>query len=200
MASVLLGISVRTQASEALELVLGAERLFRRPIIDEHDFHNGRYLGDQGDPVLDQRGGFVDVEGANPADLDGPDVCRALPVVFLGWYDRKNDDFAGHTYFAHPAEPVGEEDDRYGEPGAGPTQFRPELEAGLRLHLSPHIAYGSQIVDLPTLLPAPWPRAPEEPALCFLRKIDEHGLDLDDHQKGVATEIDHAVADAPEVG
>jgi len=99
---------------EALELVLGPERLFRRPVIDEHDFHNGRYLDDQGEPVFikieavlvdlseetqrklfgrtrpwsDQRSDFVDVEGANPADLDGPDVCRALPLIFLG--DRKS--------------------------------------------------------------------------------------------------------------
>src|ERR1700680_4966762 len=37
---------------EALELVLGTERLFRRPIIDEHDFHDGRYLDADGNPVL----------------------------------------------------------------------------------------------------------------------------------------------------
>jgi putative ATP-dependent endonuclease of the OLD family len=37
---------------EALDLVLGPERLFRRPIIDEHDFHNGRYLDDDGNLVL----------------------------------------------------------------------------------------------------------------------------------------------------
>jgi len=134
---------------EALDLVLGPERLFRRPIIDEHDFHNGRYIDDDGNPVLitieavlvdlpeetqrklfgrtrpwsDQHGGFVDVEGANPADLDGADVCRALPVVFLGWYDRENDDFEGKTYFAHPAEPLAEDDERYGQPGAGLQEF-----------------------------------------------------------------------------
>jgi putative ATP-dependent endonuclease of the OLD family len=134
---------------EALDLVLGPERLFRRPIIDEHDFHNGRYLDDNGDPVLitieavlvdlpketqrklfgrtrpwsDQRGGFVDVEGVDPADLDGADVCRALPVAFIGWYGRENDDFEGKTYFAHPAEVVPEEDERHGQPGAGLQDF-----------------------------------------------------------------------------
>jgi predicted ATP-dependent endonuclease of OLD family len=36
---------------EALELVLGPERLFRSPIIDEHDFHNGRYLDPDDNPV-----------------------------------------------------------------------------------------------------------------------------------------------------
>jgi putative ATP-dependent endonuclease of OLD family len=133
---------------EALELVLGPERLFRRPIVDEHDFHNGRYIADDGlveirieavlldlseetqrklfsktRPWSEQRGGFIDVEGAVPADLDGEDVCRALPVVFLGWYDRVNDDFAGQTYFSHPVENIPEDDERFGEPGAGLTPF-----------------------------------------------------------------------------
>jgi len=129
--------------------VLGPERLFRRPIIDEHDFHNGCYLDDAGNPVViiieavlvdmpeeiqrklfgrtrpwsDLLGGFVDVEGANPGDLDGADVRRALPVVFFGWYDRENDDFEGRTYFAHPAEAVAEDDERHGLPGAGLYDF-----------------------------------------------------------------------------
>ena len=134
---------------EALELVLGPERLLRRPIIDEHDFHNGRYLDPDDNPVQikieavlldlpeeaqrrafgrtrpwsDQRGGFVDVDGANPADLDGADVCRALPVVFLGWYDRHNDELEGKTYLAHPVDLVAEDDERYGEPGVGLHDF-----------------------------------------------------------------------------
>lgn len=134
---------------DALELVLGPERLFRRPIIDEHDFHNGRYLDQNGNrveirieavlidlpeetqrkllsktrPWSDQRGGFVDVEGAAPADLDAADVCRALPVVFIGWYDRPNDDFFGQTFFAHPEQVLNEDDDHYGEPGAGLAVF-----------------------------------------------------------------------------
>jgi putative ATP-dependent endonuclease of OLD family len=36
---------------EALELVLGPERLGRRPVIEEHDFHVGRYLEADGKPV-----------------------------------------------------------------------------------------------------------------------------------------------------
>lgn len=134
---------------EALELVLGPERLFRRPIIDEHDFHNGRYLDADGNPIQikieavlvdlpeesqrklfgrtrpwsDQRDGFIDIEGAVPADLDGADVCRALPVIFLGWYDRDEDDFVGRTYFSHPVEIIPEDDERHGQPGAGLQNF-----------------------------------------------------------------------------
>jgi putative ATP-dependent endonuclease of OLD family len=139
---------------EALDLVLGPERLFRRPIIDEHDFHNGRYLDDNGNPILirieailvdlpeetrrklfgrtrpwsDQQNGFVDEQGVTPSDLDAPEVCRALPVVFLGWYDRENDDFEGKTFFAHPAEPLAEDDERYGQPGAGLHDFGRNLK------------------------------------------------------------------------
>ncbi len=134
---------------EALDLVLGPERLFRRPVIDEHDFHNGKYLDEDGRrveinieavlvdlpedtqrrllartrPWSDARDGFVDVDGAVPADLDAPDVCRALPVVFYGWYDRTNDDFIGETFFSHPVELVDEDHDNFGKPGAGLQRF-----------------------------------------------------------------------------
>jgi putative ATP-dependent endonuclease of OLD family len=36
---------------EAIDLVLGPERLSKRPIIDEHDFYGGRYLGEESKPV-----------------------------------------------------------------------------------------------------------------------------------------------------
>ncbi|TIU24343.1 MAG: DUF2813 domain-containing protein, partial [Mesorhizobium sp.] len=38
----------KSTVCEALDLVLGPERLFRRPVVDEHDFHRGRYLDGQG--------------------------------------------------------------------------------------------------------------------------------------------------------
>jgi putative ATP-dependent endonuclease of the OLD family len=44
-------------------------------------------------------------------------------VVFLGWYDRENDDFEGETYFAHPATQVADDDEHYGQPGAGLFDF-----------------------------------------------------------------------------
>ncbi len=36
---------------EAIDLVLGPERLSRRPVIDEHDFYAGRYLDEEKKPV-----------------------------------------------------------------------------------------------------------------------------------------------------
>ncbi len=35
---------------EALDLALGLERLYRRPVIDEYDFHEARYRGDEAGP------------------------------------------------------------------------------------------------------------------------------------------------------
>ena len=134
---------------EALELVLGPERAYRRPIINEHDFHAGRYLDNHGKPVYiridvvllhlpeemekklfsktrpwdDSKGGFVDEDGAKPEDADSEDVVRALPLTFIGHYDRKEDDFVGTTYFAHPVEELGEDDEHYGKPFAGLSFF-----------------------------------------------------------------------------
>ncbi|WP_246688801.1 AAA family ATPase [Mesorhizobium sp. M4B.F.Ca.ET.143.01.1.1] len=136
----------KSTVCEALELALGTERLFRRPIVDEHDFHNGEYLHD-GKPVVirievillglpeetqrklfsktrpwsESKGGFVDVQGVKPSDLDGDDIERALPVVFMGWYDRKLDDFDARTYFAHP--PTGKLEEEAERPGDGLEAF-----------------------------------------------------------------------------
>lgn len=41
----------KSTVCEALDLVLGPERIFRRPVVDEHDFHCGRYLNAEGAPV-----------------------------------------------------------------------------------------------------------------------------------------------------
>lgn len=36
---------------EALELALGPDRLYRKPVIDEHDFYGGRYLDTDGTSI-----------------------------------------------------------------------------------------------------------------------------------------------------
>ncbi|MCO6187485.1 ATP-dependent endonuclease [Rhizobium sp. L1K21] len=134
---------------DALELVLGPERAFRRPIVNEHDFHSGQYLDENGVPIYikidvvllhlpeemekrlfsktrpwsDKKGGFVDVEGAKPEDADAEDVCRALPLSFIGYYNRQEDDFAGGTYFSHPIQEIGEDDEQFGKPFAGLSYF-----------------------------------------------------------------------------
>ena len=108
---------------EAIDLVMGPERLSRKPIIDEHDFYAGQYYID-GTPVeivvevtiinlneeqLRHFGSNIEWWNAkNSTLIDGPpaeatddeDVVPALRLTFKGSYDPEEDDFTGHTYFA----------------------------------------------------------------------------------------------------
>lgn len=127
----------KSTVCEALELVLGPERLYRRPVIDEHDFTNGEYLGAEDAPreirvrvVLtglsmeqqlrffqhlrrwdDAAISFVDEAPGGLDRADGEGILWALPVVFIGRYDREEDDFIGDTFFDHPVPELDELDD-----------------------------------------------------------------------------------------
>lgn len=116
---------------EAIDLVLGPERLSRRPVIDEHDFYASEYIGPEGQPVpisielvitglnVDQEMRFRDhlewwdnensaVLGGPPANgTDAEGVQSCLRVGFNGEYDVEEDDFTGSTYFASPARQDG---------------------------------------------------------------------------------------------
>lgn len=111
---------------EAIDLVLGPERLSRQPVIDEHDFHVGCYVDSEGNPVEirvevvvvdlndEQTRYFRDhlewwndtakalLEGPPPEGTDQPEVLPALRVGFTGSYDKDEDDFSGTTYFLSP--------------------------------------------------------------------------------------------------
>jgi len=111
---------------EAIDLVLGPERLYRRPPIDEHDFYAGRYLDEQDEPTNvsievvvselseEQIRHFAEhlewwstatnslITGAPPEQTNAPSVLPALRVSFLGSYDADEDDFVGSTYFNSP--------------------------------------------------------------------------------------------------
>lgn len=115
---------------EAIDLVLGPERLSRRPVVDEHDFYAGQYLNVEGQPIPlvvevivadlneEQLRHFREhlewwntntrtllsgppVEGADAAGVE-----PALRAFFRGAYDSEEDDFLGNTFFALPA-PIG---------------------------------------------------------------------------------------------
>lgn len=110
---------------EAIDLVLGPERLSRRPAIDEHDFYAGNYL-DAGIPVpitielivsdlnSDQTRHFRDhiewwdeqtsslLSGPPANSTDKPSVRPALRVGFTGIFDIEEDDFIGSTHFLSP--------------------------------------------------------------------------------------------------
>lgn len=111
---------------EAIDLVLGPERLSRYPIIDEHDFFAGEYIGDNENTIIinveviiidlseEQQRYFRDhlewwntndnslIEGPPPESTDEDGVVPALRVGFNGYYDEKEDDFVGMTLFLSP--------------------------------------------------------------------------------------------------
>ena len=112
---------------EALDLLLGPDRLSRRSPIDEHDFFERRYLDEDGVPIPIEMevvltdltddvltrfrthreywntatNGLLD-ETATPEDVDGDDVVPALRIRFEGVYDVEEDEFRAETYFASP--------------------------------------------------------------------------------------------------
>lgn len=112
---------------EAIDLVLGPERLARRPPIDEHDFYAGRYIDAEANSVPikievvvidltdEQTRFFRDhlewwnegtkslLDGPPPEGTDQAGVFPSLRVGFTGTYDKEEDDFTGTTYFLSPA-------------------------------------------------------------------------------------------------
>lgn len=139
----------KSTVCEALDLTLGPERLFRRPVIDEHDFHAGNYLSEKNEPIEivirvvltdlseeaerrlyrhlrrwhDPRGQFVDDMGKGPEAADAEGTVWALPIVFVGRYERDEDDFIGNTFFDHPVEESDEEDPSEQKLGGGRKVF-----------------------------------------------------------------------------
>lgn len=103
---------------EAAELALGADRLFRRPVIDEHDFYGGKYREEEIrveamvvnlDEELQSRFRnhleFWDAESGSLLEALPASDSKAVPCVricFRGRYDEEEDDFDGRTWFCSP--------------------------------------------------------------------------------------------------
>lgn len=120
----------KSTVCDAIELVLGPERLYHRPVIDEHDFYCGSSQRDDGSSLeivirivltdLNHKQQlrfyqhlrrwdkgqlkFVGEEADGISHADDPNVDWALPVVFIGRYDPEEDDFVGDTFFDHPMD------------------------------------------------------------------------------------------------
>ncbi|MFV0485542.1 MAG: ATP-dependent nuclease [Candidatus Saccharimonadales bacterium] len=119
---------------EAIDLVLGPERLSRRPVIDEHDFYAGQYLDAENNPKeinieiivagfdAEQKIHFMNnlewwdtnnqtlLQGPPPEATDGDGVVPALRLGFRGYYDAEEDDFVGETFFSSPELDEGKHD------------------------------------------------------------------------------------------
>jgi putative ATP-dependent endonuclease of OLD family len=119
---------------EAIDLVLGPERLSRRPAIDEHDFYAGEYLDVDNNPIdihievvityldAEQQTHFRNnlewwdtatqslIQGPPPETTDREGVMPALRLGFRGYYDTDEDDFAGESFFMSPEQEDGKRD------------------------------------------------------------------------------------------
>lgn len=116
----------KSSVLEAIDLVLGPERLHRTSPIDEHDFYAGEYIGNDGTPIpisievvvvglTDTQaihfGNHLEwwntatntlLEAPPPEETDKPEVVRALRVGFEGKYDVEDDNFVCETFFMSP--------------------------------------------------------------------------------------------------
>ena len=131
---------------EALDLLLGPDRLSRSSPIDEHDFFERRYLDGDGAPILiELEVVLTDItedvltkfrihleywntatdelldETSTPEDVDVDDVVPALRIKFEGAYDIEEDEFRAESYFASP--PVDDEARRARVTRAAKRQF-----------------------------------------------------------------------------
>lgn len=109
----------KTSVLEAIDLVLGPDRMNRKSVIDEHDFFGGNYLTEEIKIEVyvtnlnqEQERHFYDqiefwdtkedelYSEANPAGVDEGHIVTALRVLFVGRYDEEEDDFYGETYYS----------------------------------------------------------------------------------------------------
>ncbi len=123
----------KSTVCEALDLLLGPDRLSRINAINEHDFHRRRYRDENGEPIKinlevvltnltseletkyracreywdTQKERLLD-ETAKPEDIESEHVIPALRIVFEGQYDKEEDEFSAQTYFASPPPEEGE--------------------------------------------------------------------------------------------
>lgn len=117
----------KSTVCEALDLLLGPDRLSRANAINEHDFHQRTYLNEKGDPIKielevvltnltsdlekkyranreywdTQNKKLLDEEN-KPEDADDRHVIPALRITFEGSYDKEEDEFTAQTYFSSP--------------------------------------------------------------------------------------------------
>ena len=117
----------KSTVCEALDLLLGPDRLARTSPIDEHDFFERHHLDNDHSPILIQLEVVLtdltaDVltkfrthleywntatstlldEAAVVEDVDDDDVVPALRISFEGSYDIGEDEFKAETFFASP--------------------------------------------------------------------------------------------------
>ena len=136
----------KSTVCEALDLLLGPDRLSRTNAINEHDFYQRSYINDDDEPVkIELEVILTDLspeletkyrahreywdtedqelldETAEPEDTEDDHVIPALRIIFEGIYDKDEDEFAAQTYFASP--PPEDNEKRARVPRAAKREF-----------------------------------------------------------------------------
>lgn len=127
--------SGKSTVLEAIDLVLGPERLSKSSAIDEHDFYGGNYFDSEGKPIPitievvvvdlseEQQIYFRDhlewwdtetktlLAGPPVENTNKATVIPALRLGFEGSYDKEEDDFVVATHFMSPSNDDGTHDE-----------------------------------------------------------------------------------------
>ena len=175
---------------EAIDLVLGPDRLRRTPPIDEHDFHLGDYAPSEEDKASKQIRVEATVAGLNEEqkrhfsnflewwdndssellsesqieDVDSKSVEPALRVTFIGHYDPEEDDFSGETYFSRSLEENQDNPQRFGKKDkqyCGFLYLR-SIRTGSRAMSLEHGSLLDIILRLKEIRPQMWEKTIEE--------------------------------------
>jgi len=133
----------KSTVCEALDLVLGPDRLNRTPPIEEFDFHNANYLASDGESAVPLRievvlVGLTDelkaicaanlefwndtenrtLKAGEIGQVDGPNVELCLRLITVGRYDIEDDKFVAKTIYGRS------DDDPEEEPHAVPSKVK----------------------------------------------------------------------------
>lgn len=131
----------KSTVCEALDLLLGPDRLSRANAINEHDFFQRTYLDENGEPIKieleavltdltpeleakyrahreywDTKNEILLDEENEPEDTELDHVVPALRIIFEGAYDKEEDEFSAQTFFASPPPEDGESRARVSRP------------------------------------------------------------------------------------
>jgi putative ATP-dependent endonuclease of OLD family len=116
----------KSTVCEAIDLVLGPDRLSKFPPVEEFDFYNARYLSEDGEQAIEARVEIVLTDLSRAVELSCPghielwhcgekrlldqgevdlsassDVVRCLRLETVARYDKDEDEFDAKTYFCH---------------------------------------------------------------------------------------------------
>lgn len=111
---------------EALDLVLGPDRITKASPVEEYDFYNAEYLAEDGETVIPARVEVVLTELTSEIELtcpnhielwhteeqrileegeiaqaNPPKVVRCLRLETVAQYNREDDEFEANTFFSH---------------------------------------------------------------------------------------------------